>query len=383
MVLAAFTGSDWFQLSYPALWFFLGIVVGRRRATHVVAPSGTAISIVRVIEVRVPRPSRKQKHKPQPTTPKTDDDVLGTLFLIFVGLLVAVAVLAYAYIELRTILLAVASALLAASLGLVVGTVWRRVRLGLFAGDWGTASVCIVLLAAAAVGVGYFLLNPVKGPPEYNVLFDAYRQEDFSALTTFDSNVRLFACQAIGAAMLIASSAMLLWASLGCLAKGALVSGASPSRIRVRLAAIARSRGSVLGAFGVVVVLLAGGLFFGAGYVADWSGFDERVDTPQLLAPTVSVNGRNLTVKGVATADGVMSARIRFAATGERRPQSSSRPLRWAIEAGRFEVRGRLPRRRPLRVVLAPARRRGAAGDPVRFACDASPACSRIENDPA
>ena len=376
MIVAAFTSSDWFQLAYPAFWFLLGLIVGDRRAAGETNDSPRPISVVQVIEVRLPgRTPRPKRPPPQRSSEGSDDDFWGQIVLFFLGGLLAVATLAYVFVEWREVMLAIASGFLALTLGVVLGTVRRRVRLGMFAGDWRVASAVILVLGMAAVATGYFLLHPLEAPAEYTVLFDAYRREGWDALLSFDSNVWLFAYQAIGAVILIFASAALLLASLACVAKGALVAGCRTARLRLWLAGYARGPGMVAGLFAGVVVLLGLAFVCGAGYANRVARNDARPDTPRFLVPTVDVRGRAVVVAGVASANGLLRLRVTF-----ERASGRSKPFQrqWRIVQGREELTTRLPKGRVAKVLLTPTRGKRAVGDPVAFRCDRSGACARI-----
>lgn len=386
-----FTSSDWFQLLYPALWFLIGWLVGGRGSitqTTVQGPTSTSVSIVQAIEVHVDRPKAGNNE-----APKRDEstDPWEEILLFVVGGLAAIAALAYAYVQWRDIALAIAATLLAASLGLVAGTVRRKMELGLFAGDWRWAVAMVLVLASAAVGCGYFLLNPLAGPPEYSVLFNAYRQEGWTALLSWDANVWLFAYQALGAALLILASGVLLWVAAGVVSKGAIIAGAAPSRVRLHLARTARSPAVVLLSFLVVLLFLTGAFVFGTGYASRWVGAGGKSDTPQVLVPRVSRTGAILNVDGVASASGQVELELRFARQGREPKRSRNGATRKRRSTLRFTwtvARGRIHRMQRLRkangtllaVTLTPMRASGVAGDDVRFRCGPAGRCVRQES---
>jgi hypothetical protein len=193
------------------------------------------VSVIRVIEVRVQTPpQRVRESRRAGNSGGGDDDAWGQIVAIVVVGMLVIAGLAYTYLRFRGVLLTISSGLIAVVLGVVLGVIWRRVELGMFAGDWALASICLFILAGAAIGCSFSFLHPLAGPAEYAVLFDAYASEGWSALLPFDSNVTFFAYQTLAAVMLIAASAWLLLIAVACIAKGGIVSGANaPTRARL------------------------------------------------------------------------------------------------------------------------------------------------------
>ena len=366
---AALTDSAAFQILYPALWFFLGELIAARGPVPAVA-SG-AYSSVQQVSLQSTLVLNAAPHRSSGSgkgSNSGEDAPFDEPWLLIVVGFAAVIALAWAYLRFRGVALGVAAALVFASIGVIVGTVRRRMSIGLFAGDWRFAVAAILVLATAALACGVFLLHPPAAPPAYDAIFDAYREVGFTALTALDTYTWLFAYQGVGAVALIISSGMLLLVAAGVVAKASLLAGARPSWMRRTLARVARSRGALVAA--LTLILLLDGVTFvrGGGYATRWRAQGAQPDAPRLLLPRVSMADGKLHVTGVATAQGFLTVTVR-----DRRRRTSRVRRTIVLAPGPIDFSKDLWRRdgRSSFVELSVQRRRRTRAEPTVFRCSA------------